>query len=211
MNVEKMNVHKALSELKTLDAKIIKRIRSSKFCIANKHANSVVAGIPITDFEKNAIEDYQAIADLIKRRKAIKRAVTLSNASTTIVVDGITYTIAEAIEMKNHGIELELGLFTHISEEYANATLICENENKTLQERAERFAAGLFESKDKTSAKDITEQIEFFKKQNVYDLIDPIGCRAKMEELKDKIDNFYSEIDSAISTSNAITELTIEY
>lgn len=211
MNVEKMNVHKALSELKVLDARIVKKIASSKFCVANKHSNTVVDGISIADYEKNATEDYQAITDLIKRRKAIKRAVTLSNATTTIVVDGVTYTIAEAIEMKNHGIELETRLFSQISEQYSTATFRCEHENKTLQERAERFAVGLFESKDKTATKDVNEQIEFFKKQNVYELIDPIGCKARIEELADKIDNFYSEIDSAISTSNAITELTIEY
>ena len=211
MNTEKMNVHKALAELKILDGKIIKKIATSDFCVANKHSNDKIKGLLIADFEKNAIQDYQAITDLINRRKAIKRALTLSNAITTVTVDGVAYTIAEAIEMKNHGIDLEAKLYSKISDQYATAKYVCEDENKTLQQRAEKFATGLFESKDKALSKDIDDQIEFFKKQNVYEVIDPIGCKATIDKLSDKIDSFLSEIDSAISTSNAITELTIEY
>lgn len=211
MNSERMNVHKALAELKVLDNKIFKKIGAATFCVANKHSNDKIKGLSIADFEKNAVEDYQAITDLIKRRKAIKRAVTLSNAVTTITVDGVEYTIAEAIEMKNRGINLDVALYTKISEQFSSATFVCENENSTLQQRAERFATGLFESKDKAAGKEVDDQIEFFKKQNVFEIVDPINCKPTIDELMDRVDNFNAEIDSAISTSNAVTELVIEY
>jgi len=43
------------------------------------------------------------------------------------------------------------------------------------------------------------------------EIVDPIGIRAEMERLEKEINDFTVEIDSALSVSNALTELTIEY
>lgn len=40
MTTEKMNVHKALAELKILDDRIVKAINSVEACISNKHSNT---------------------------------------------------------------------------------------------------------------------------------------------------------------------------
>lgn len=40
MTTEKMTVHKALCELKTLDSRIQKCMQQNPFVFANKHANS---------------------------------------------------------------------------------------------------------------------------------------------------------------------------
>ena len=47
MTTEKMTVHKALCELKTLDARIQKSIQQGTFVFANKHSNNKVAGVSI--------------------------------------------------------------------------------------------------------------------------------------------------------------------
>ena len=44
MTNEKMTVHKALVELKTIDARIEKTIRDASFVIANKHSNQKISG-----------------------------------------------------------------------------------------------------------------------------------------------------------------------
>lgn len=47
MTTEKMNVHKALAELKILDDRIVKAINSVEACISNKHSNTKVKGVDI--------------------------------------------------------------------------------------------------------------------------------------------------------------------
>jgi hypothetical protein len=43
------------------------------------------------------------------------------------------------------------------------------------------------------------------------EIVDPIGIKTEMERLEAEINSFLVEIDSALSVSNALTELTIEY
>lgn len=43
------------------------------------------------------------------------------------------------------------------------------------------------------------------------EIVDPIGIASEMERLEGEINDFTVEIDSALSVSNALTELTIEY
>ena len=43
------------------------------------------------------------------------------------------------------------------------------------------------------------------------DVLDPIGAQKTMEELRNNIDAFVTEVDSALSVSNAITTIDFEY
>lgn len=104
MTTEKMTIHKALCELKTLDARITKSIGETEYVFANKHSNDKVNGMTVAAYCDEIKSGYQRVTDLIKRRDAIKRAVVLSNAVTKVTVGGKEYTVAEAIEMKNRGV-----------------------------------------------------------------------------------------------------------
>ena len=44
MTTETMTIHKALAELKTIDARIHSAIESSLPCVANKHSNVKIGG-----------------------------------------------------------------------------------------------------------------------------------------------------------------------
>lgn len=91
---EKMTVHKALAELKLLDERIRKAISEGIYCIANKHSNDKIGGVLLDDYIKIMQGGYDKATDLISRRKAIKRAVVLSNAVTKVTVAGVEYTVA---------------------------------------------------------------------------------------------------------------------
>ena len=77
---EKMTVHKALAELKTMDDRISKAISSTTFVLAAKHSAEKINGVKVSDFKDKMRSGYQKVTDLIKRRDAMKRAVVLSNA-----------------------------------------------------------------------------------------------------------------------------------
>lgn len=212
MNKETMTIHKALSELKILDDRIEKTIEAQKLCVMNKHSNTKIDGVSIDEFCENVKSGYDKVVDLICRRKAIKRAVVLSNATTEVEIAGVKYTVAEAIEMKNHGIELDECFLGQMQSRYTNAMAIDAMKNgDSLTEKAENYVATVFGSKEKSNPEDFQRAMDDFIKNNAYDFIDPLGIKERMEEIEAYIDNFKSEVDSALSVSNAMTTIEVEY
>ena len=115
---EKMSIHKALAELKLLDNRIMSAIKNGTYCVANKHSNDKIKGVSIEEYKKIMQGDYDKATDLIKRRNAIKRAIVLSNAVTKVKINDIEYTVAEAIEMKNHGVEFDVMMYDALQKQY---------------------------------------------------------------------------------------------
>lgn len=213
MTTETMTIHKGLAELKILDGRIKKEIQNGSYCVANKHSNEKINGIPIEDFKKAAQGAYDKVTDLINRRKAIKKAIVLSNAKTTVEIADVEYTVAEAIEMKNHGIEFETMLVNIMNDQYKSAQVEVNRQNGyNLEERADQYVTAIYGQKDgKTVTADIEKVRKDFLEANSYEIIDPINVPKKLEELRKKIDDFMAEVDSALSVSNALTKITIEY
>lgn len=213
MTTEKMTIHRGLSELKVLDDRIITAIGNGVYCLPNKHSNDKLKGVAVEVYKTVMQGTYDKAVDLIKRREAIKRAVVLSNATTKVTIADVEYTVAEAIEMKNHGMDFKQMLLDQMRRQYreAQAKILTEN-GKTLEERAEKYIVGLFGSGEKKTA---TDEIEKAKKAfiaaNEYELVDPIGILKKIEALEEEISSFKAEIDAALSTSNAITEIEVTY
>lgn len=213
MTTEKMTVHKALAELKLLDDRITKAIQTNVYCLANKHSNNKVFGVELDEYIKTMQGGYDKVISLIARRKAIKKAVVLSNATTKVTIAGIEYTVAEAIEMKNHGIELDKLLMLNIQKQYNSATKVINIENdKDLLERADQYVVAIYGQKEgKTNAADIEKVRNDFLTANQYELIDPLSVLDIMAELEESTNSFMAEVDSALSVSNALTEIQISY
>ena len=213
MTKETMNIHEALSELKTLEKRIHKAINNGTFCLSNRHNNEKINGIGIKEYSAIMQGDYDKADDLIKRYNAIKKAVTLSNAVTTVEIDGVEYTIAEAIYMKNHGMEFYTLFHDTMTSQYNSAiTEIAKNNGKTLEEKAEKYIVSMFGMKEgKTSSEEIEKAKAFYIEANTYEMVDPIGILGKINDLDDKINKFNSKVDAALSVSNAVTTIEIEY
>jgi hypothetical protein len=213
MTTEKMTVHKALAELKVIGDRIISAIQSGVYCKANKHSNEKIDGVSVDEFKKQIQGSWDKVNDLIRRRNAIKKAVVLSNATVKVKVGDEEFTVAEAIEMKNSGMEYKKILVNMLNKQYTQAIQTTEKENgETLQQKAESYVIGLYGSKEgKTNIEEIEKTRKEFVTNNTFELIDPLKIREKIDALEKEISEFESEIDAALSVSNAITELTIEY
>lgn len=213
MNKETMTVHKALSELKILDDRINKAISTSTFCEANKHSNEKIGGVPIEEAKKGMQGAYDKAMDLINRRKALKKAVVLSNAKTMVNIGGIEYTVAEAIEFKNHGLQFETNLSAIMGAQYKKAQAEINKQNgKDLESRADQYVTAIYGQKEgKTNTDDIEKLRKEFLDANSYEMVDPIDIQKKVEEISTRADEFMAEVDSALSVSNALTQITIEY
>ncbi len=213
MTKETMTVHKALCELKTLDARIKKAVESSVYVFANKHSNAKVSGLSVSDYCAEIKSAYQSATDLIARRDAIKRAVVLSNATTKVTVGGNEYTIAEAIEMKNHGIPTQQTLLNKLKNDSRRARREAdENNGGRLEMRADEYIRSLYANADMKNLSDEVKKMRAdFLTSQVMEIVDPIKVADEIERLEMLINTFTVEIDAALSVSNALTEISVEY
>lgn len=210
--VEKMTIHKALCELKILDSRINNAISSARFCLANKHSNEKVNGVTVEEYQETMKASYNKASDLIRRREAIKRAVVLSNAKTIVKIGGKEYTVAEAIEMNNHGINLKLQLKNAMKKQYDSAMTTIISKNSVVDDKATEYVVGLFGQKEsKTANEEYEKARKSYIEANTMELIDPVNILEKIEALEVEIADFTTEVDSALSVSNALTEITVEY
>lgn len=217
MTIEKMTIHNALAELKTLDARIEKAIRETPYVLAAKHSAEKINGMSIADFKTQIKSCYQKATDLIARRDAMKRAVVLSNANTKITIGGNEYTVAEAIEMKNHGIEFKERLLNAMTYAYNDAQNdLSRNSGDSLERKAEQYVLAVIQAQPKDSKMTVdSDAMQSLRKtyieNNTYDLIDPLGVANVIKSLEDEINKFNTEIDAALSCSNALTVIEFEY
>ena len=213
MNKEKMTIHRALADLKTIDDRIEKAISETKFCRSNKHSNEKNNGRSIDDYIAETKSAYESINDLIRRRNAMKRAVVMSNAVTNVTVGDEVMTVAEAIEMKQKGINNIKLLMGKLAKDSHMALEDCDIHNgANLEVRANEYVTGLFGAKDgKTNVEAIDAAKKMFISANTYDFIDPLGANDVANKLYDYVRIFEADVDAALSVSNAITTIEFEY
>lgn len=213
MTNEKMTITKALSELKLLNKRIEDEIFSAKFCAANKHFQRTLDGKPIDTAKKEMQSAYNKITSLINRKNAIKKALTLANATTKVTINDQTMTVAEAIYFKTSGIEDEKTLLNVMSDQYNGVLrILAQNNGDKLSKECELYITNTFGSKEtRTDNSEIENAKTSYIESNTYDIIEGVNIKQTIEALKDKIDKFEAEVDAAITVANATTEITIEY
>lgn len=211
---EVMTVHKALCELKMLDKRINESIMSAEFCRANKHSNVKIDGGTIAEYEAAAVSKYQSTMDMIIRRDAIKRAVVASNAATEVTIGGNRYTVADAVELRRHGLSYRRTLLQAMTLQLKRVRSTIEQKNGEELTRAADKMVEVYYGRQ-TDVKAITEEMkatrEKFIEDNTYELLDPIRAENRIRELDREITAFETEVDSALSVSNAVTEITVSY
>lgn len=217
MTTEKMTVHKALAELKTMDDRIARAIRDTTYVLAVKHSAEKINGMTVQNFKEKMRSGYQKATDLIARRDAMKRAVVLSNATTKVKVGENEYTVAEAIEMKNHGMEFRSTLLRQMNSAYVTAqSELNRNSGETLEKKAEQYVLAVIAAQPKDSKMSVdSDAMKALRKtyieNNTYDLVDPLDVTKIMETLDAEINEFNAEVDAALSVSNALTVIEFEY
>lgn len=211
-NHEVMTVHKALAELKVLDDRILAAISACNLVATKKNNQDKVCGKTVAEFAADAKSAYDKATDLIKRRNAIKDAVNVSNANTTVKISDREYTVVQAIDKKNHGMDFFKSLRDTMVEQLAKAKTDLERNNDSLQQKAEQFVTVLMGNKDtKTNGDELDTSVRTYIKSNSMELIDPIGLEKRIKELDSMITAFMTEIDAALSVSNALTTIEITY
>lgn len=205
---ERMTIHRALAELKTLDARIEQAISAGIFCVANKNSNTKIAGSSIEDFKKLMQGDFDKVRGLIDRRNVIKSAIVQSNAITDVVVGGVTMKVAEAIERKS-AIQYDRNFLYQLQRQFKKSNGEVNTENEKLPQKLETYLQSVLGGKDNRSAEDVKLHTDSFMKNNTYDLIDPNQLNKATKELENSIFAFDVDVDATLSESNATTFIEI--
>lgn len=205
-----ITITRALTELKLLDKKIKKEIDEFKPVGLTQSRKNLVIGTNETkeDFSNKAKSQLQSIQDLIKRRADIKSAIIKSNGETVVKINGKSMLVAEAIDRKN-SIQYEERLQTKLNTEGGNVVGAREQHNLKLQKQVEEMLLNNYGKDRKANADDYDSISKPFLEANELKIVDPIECDKVNKELFDEITKFTSEVDFALSESNAKTKIDI--
>lgn len=199
-----MKVTEGLVELKLL-TKRIGVATSNLSAITYKSAGKLVsAEKDEVKYKALAESGLQSVNDLIERRAKIKEAIVHSNATTEVIVGGVSMTVASAIERKD-SIEYEKVLLNHLVNQYNNATKSVES----LTQQVQREVDEQIKQMGAVSPELVAETRGKLLEQRKVQLHDPLGLLTKIEALRKDIDEFESGVDTALSISNAITDITV--
>ena len=206
-----ISITEALKELKLYESKITKAIGQNTFVGAKKKSADRVGVVATDRFCELAKSGYQSINDLIENRDKIKAAIVQSNAITTVEINGVEYTVAQAIEFKNSSIRYKKLLLSALKEQYAEAVEIMTRENVRVDRQVDKMLE-TFVGKDsdkKINETDMAAISEPYRAKNEYEIVDPISIRGEIDRLEAEIDGFEAEVDVKLSISNSITHIEI--
>jgi len=204
-----MTVTDALAELTLLE----KRIDSARGALENNTLIAVVeVGKVPTGFKSRdehgtkARAALQRVDDLINRRRTIKRAIVLSNASTTVSVAGQEMTVAEAIEMKNF-ISYYNNVLATMTSAYSRTCQEYKTAQSRVKQRLDKLAMEVL-GKNASSEKYQSLADSFLEREGV-ELLDPTNLAEEIARRLTFIEQFESTVDRVLSISNARTMIEI--
>lgn len=204
-----ISITKALRELKTLDARILKKINETTFAASKKPKENIRGFKTVDEFEKEAKESIQSIKDLMDRRKQIKKSIVESNAITVVEVSGVKMTVADAIERKNF-IEIEKTLLRKMNTDYAQSQEKVEVNNELAQDRLDTQLNNMISKDGKTDLTAVEGYKKLFWESEETKLIDPIHVKEISTKMALDIESFEDDVDVALSEINARTLITIK-
>lgn len=204
-----MTIHAALGEIKKLKQRIEKGTRDAVFIGNMKKSADTVNGYAHSkeDFKTIVSANYQSLNDLIKEINKIKSAVTLSNATTNLTVGTEVMTVAEAINRKEF-IEFEKALLRKMKSQYENVIAITTRRNEDVEDNLNDQITALV-GKDPKAKDNLVGFMEQYRNSNSWENVDPLNLKEKIDALEERIFNFETNVDVALSTSNAITTIEL--
>ena len=204
-----MTVTDALAELTLLE----KRIDSARTALSDKTLITVVEVDKVPTGYKTRQEHtsmagaaLQRVDALIARRRTIKRAVVLSNASTMVTIAGEEMTVAEAIEMKNF-IDYYEDVLKTMQSAYSHAHKTYDTANARVKERLDKLVIEVL-GKNASAEKYQSLADSFLAREGV-ELLDPINIAENIEQRQTFVEEFNSTADRVLSISNARTMIEV--
>jgi hypothetical protein len=207
--MEKMTIHRALSELKLIDTKVTKKL-SDLDPIGGYQKGKLVNGrTPEADFKSLAQGNWDSMTDLLNKKNKIKSAIVLSNALTKVTVANVEMSVAEAITKKTN-IEAYRTIIDSLRFKVKKVQGAINDGNNKVKDNCQKVVeATVGKDNIQTSADQVAAISKSFMETNEIHTFDPLGIEAKIEELEKDYMEFKAEVDAVLSESNATTFIEI--
>ena len=208
----KYSIHRGLGELKTLEKRINKEINSARFIGFKKNSatKEYNTGLVSEEFQTQAKSKLDSVRDLIDRKKKFKEAIVNSNAITKVIVGTEEMTVASAIERKE-SIQYEKQLLEQMVTQYNQAITTVQKQNDKVENAIDEKVSVMLGGENASKNSDMVKTFgENYRKENGWDVINPLELKAIIDKLDYSITTFDNEVDVILSESNATTFIEIE-
>jgi len=211
--METMSVTRALAEIKRLDDRIQRGAQESVFVVVltGKNASQKVFEVstPVDVAKAKIQSSYDTMAAMFEKRAALKSAVVLSNAMTTVQILGKEVSVAEAIEMKS-SVQNKQALLQVMKQQYAKCNNAVSMLNAKLDEAIESNLKTIYGSDKSKADPSAYESIaKPQREQKEASLLDPVDIVSKIAALTEEISVITTELDFTLSESNARTTIQV--
>ncbi|QNO00587.1 hypothetical protein QGX17_gp122 [Pseudomonas phage phiPsa381] len=198
-----ISVTRALAEVKALNDRIEKATRQATF-ISVTVGGKVPNGSDLQATTNTIRANLQSVQDLIARRQAVKGAVVRSNAVTEVVINGVTMTVAEAIERKG-SIDKERTLLAVLQQQLNQNRVAVERNNVTMNQKLDMMIQTAVGKERKATEEELEAISKPYTASNITAPLDPNGLEAVIAKLESEINGFVFEVDFVLSEANAKT------
>jgi hypothetical protein len=203
--MEKMTIHRALSELKLIDAKIEKAIQGIIPTGIYQKGKLVNGQQKEEDFSANANSCYDSALDLMKRKTAIKSAIVQSNGVAVVTVGGEVMTVADAINAKVI-MKFKKKLIETLQGRHRSVLAGFNQNNDMVRKNLQTILEHALGKDAVKAAKDDVDNISKpYLELNEFHLFDPLKVEDRIKGLEKEIGDFEADVDAVLSESNAVT------
>lgn len=209
MEKQKMTIHRALSELKLIDAKIEKQINEILPSGINQKGKLINGHITEADFKKAAQSKFDSVNDLITRKNQIKSAIVKANGETKVKVAEKEMTIADAINFKAV-VKFKKQLAETLKARHQQAIGGLNKNNEQVERNVQAILEATFGKENVKAGKDDVEAVRKpYMDANEFHLFDPLKVAEKIEAIEKEIGEFEAEVDAVLSEINAVTFIEV--
>ncbi len=198
-----ISITRALAEIKSLNDRIEKATRQSVFAtvtVGGKTTN----GSDLQTTTNTLKANLQSVQDLIARRQAVKAAIIRSNAVTSVTINGVELTVAEAIERKG-SIDKERALMSVLQQQLGQVRSVVERNNAQMQQRIDTMIQTAVGKERKATEDELEAISKPYTASNITTPLDPNGLEKVILDMEAAINGFLFEVDFVLSESNAKT------
>lgn len=206
VTTRQMTMHQLLAEIKLTKAKL-ENTTSKLFVSYKKHSDAIVDSVAVEKAEQIMRGNLDSVRHLISNLTEYETVRYKSNANTNVEIAGKTMTVADAIKRKEN-IKYEKDLLNELERQYKGVTRNISAENAKLEMNAKSKVDAI--KTDSMSAESLMEIMKADIEANTYEMIDPNNIVELIRSMKDDINSFETEVDAALSTSNALTVVEVK-
>lgn len=200
-----MTIHRALSELKLIDAKIEKQTNEIVPSGVYQKEKLVENYVTKEDFEKNAKSRFDSVNDLIGRKIKIKSAIVNANGLTQVTIGDKQMSIADAINFKAV-VKFKKKLIETLKARHRTAVATLNKNNELVNANVQRILEATFGKENVKVGKDDVEAVRKpYLEANEFHLFDPLKVDETVEKMEKEVSEFEAEVDAVLSEINAVT------